>query len=262
METQTIVTDPAEAKTPSPRVAPSGGTCKMFVLARRELANYFLSPLGYLLCALVVFCEGYYYFECLRSNNEASLRDLFVGMGIAMVFVVPLLTMRLMSEEFRSGTIECLMTAPVTDFDVIMGKFLGTMGFYLVLLASTLLLMAFVMVYGQPDLGVAAMGYLGMILLGMAFVSVGLLASTISPHQLISAVVAFAILGVFTFGMGMIVERAIEPWSHLAQYLSVKAQIERFASGVFDTRSLVYFLSATVLFLFMSVKVLESRRWR
>jgi ABC-2 type transport system permease protein len=183
-------------------------------------------------------------------------------MAYIMVFAAPLLTMRLISEEFYSGTIETLMTAPVTDSEVIIGKYLGVMGFYVVILACTGVFLALMAVYGQPDVGVAAMGYLGMLLLGSAYVSVGLFASTLTRYQLVAAIVATAILASFTILTQVLVSSGPEPINYIAAKLNSMTYFKDFSRGVFDSRGLVYFLSITALLLFLSVKTLESQRWR
>ena len=134
---------------------------KAFILARREMAGYFFSPMAYVIGALFLLSSGLWFFHRIFvPGHEASLRPLFDAMGYIMIFAVPLLTMRSVSEEFRSGTIETLMTAPVTDAEVIGGKFLGVMSFYLALLACTGVFMVLMGLYGQPDPGVALTGYI------------------------------------------------------------------------------------------------------
>lgn len=244
---------------------------KALTLARRELAGYFFSPMAYIIGALFLLVCGILFFwgfplldirEVFSPGNESSLRQLFEDLAYIMVFVAPLLTMRLLSEEVRSGTIETLMTAPISDAQVVLGKFLGVMGFYVALLGTTLVFLLLVALYGQPDAGVAAMGYLGMILLGAAFVSVGLFCSTVSRHQLVAAILGIALLALFSMMMQMIVKYAPEPWNQLASLLNAMTYFKEFSRGVFDTRALVYFASASGLFLFLSVKTLESKRWR
>ena len=236
---------------------------KAFILARRELAGCFFSPMGYVVGALFLLSSGLWFFHRIFvPGNEASLRPLFEAMAYIMVFAVPLLTMRLLSDEFRSGTIETLMTAPITDAEVITGKFLAVMGFYVALLSCTAVFLGLMAAYGNPDAGVAVMGYLGMLLLGSAFVSVGLFASTTTPYQLVAAIVGIAILAVFTILMQVLVAHAPEPVNHIAGRLNAMTYFKDFARGVFDTRGVDYFLSATGLMLFLSVKMLESKRWR
>jgi ABC-2 type transport system permease protein len=235
---------------------------RILTLARRELAAYLFSPIAYIIGAGFLLLSAGWFFISIRIGGEASLRPLFDGMAILMVLAVPLLTMGLLSKEFDSGTIETLMTSPVTDVDVVLGKFLGVMIFYLALVATTVVFLGLMAVFGHPDPGVAVAGYLGMVLLGAAYVSVGLFASTLTRHQIIAAIVAIGILGFFVVLMGFVVRLGIRPWADLAMHLNAMSYFRDFSRGVFDSRGLVYFLSATALFLFLSVKTLESRRWR
>ena len=236
---------------------------KTLVLARRELAGYFFSPMAYVIGALFLLGSGMWFFHAIfRAGHEASLRPLFESMAYIMVFATPLLTMRLISDELHTGTIETLMTAPVTDTQVILGKFLGVMGFYLVLLAATGVFLALIAIYGQPDPGVAVVGYLGMILLGGAYLAVGLFASTLTPYQLVAAIVSIAILSVFGILMQLLTIHAPEPFSHVAARLNAMTYFKDFSRGMLDTRGLVYFGSGIFLFLLLSIKTLESRRWR
>jgi ABC-2 type transport system permease protein len=235
---------------------------KTLTLARRELLAYFVSPIAYIIGAGFLMLSAGWFFLNLQMGGEASLRLLFDGMAVLMVLAVPLMTMGLLSKELDSGTIETLLTSPVTDTEVILGKFVGVMIFYVVLLASTVLLMGPMLVFGRPDFGVAATGYLGMILLGAAYVSVGIFASALTRHQIVAAIVAIGILGLFVILMGVVVRMGGRPWAELAARLNVMAYFRDFSRGVLDSRGVVYFLSATGLFLFLSIKILESRRWR
>ena len=236
---------------------------KTLTLARKELTGYFISPVAYVIGALFLLASGLWFFHTIFiPGNEASLRPLFEALAYIMVFAVPLLTMRLISEELRSGTIETLMTAPVTDTQVILGKFLGVMGFYLALVASTGVFLVLMIAFGQPEPGIELMGYLGMVLLGATFTAVGLFCSTLTRYQLVAAMVAIALLAGFGIVTQVLVARTRSPWNMLASRVNTMTYFKDFARGVFDTRGLVFFLSTTALFLFLSVKTLESRRWR
>ena len=236
---------------------------KTLVLAKRELASYFVSPMAYIIAAMFFLTSSLWFFHRIFvPGNEASLRPLFESMAYIMVFAAPLLTMKLLSEEIRSGTIESLMTAPVTDTAIILGKFLGVMAFYLILLALTAVLLVLITLFGEPDPGVAAMGYLGMVLLGGLYMSVGVFASTLTRHQLVAAILAAAILSLLAIAMQPIVAYGPEPLNYLAGRLSAMSYFANFARGMFDSRGLAYFVGVTALFLFLSVKILESRRWR
>ena len=244
---------------------------KTLTLAGRELAGYFYSPMAYVIGAAVLAMTGaifFYGFELIgiepvfRHGGEPSLRSLFEAMAYIMVFAAPVMTMRLLSEEFDTGTIETLMTAPVTDTAIILGKFLGVLGFYVVLLAWTGVFMIVLAHYGRPDARVAVMGYLGMLLMGSAFLAVGIFASTLTRYQIVAAIVAVAILSIFVILMQQVAAGAAPPVSDLAEKLDAMKYFKEFAKGIFDTRGLVFFLTGTALFLFLSVKSLESRRWR
>lgn len=236
---------------------------KTLILARREIGGSFLSSRGYVIGAMFLLAAGLWFFMTVfRQGNEATLRPLLESMAYIMTFIIPLMTMRVISDEFHTGTIETLMTAPVTDVQVIVGKFLGVMAFYLVMLSSTLVYLVLIAIFGQPDPGVATMGYLGMILLGAAFIAVGLFASTLTPYQLVAAVVAIAILSVLVFLMPLLTAHGPEPLNQITARLGVMNYFRDFSRGIFDTRGVIYFLSVTGLFLFLSIKTLESRRWR
>lgn len=248
---------------------------KTLTLARRELAAYFHSPMAYVVTALFLLLVGVVFLwgirvpflrismpPVFRSGAESTLRPLFDVLAYGLVVVVPLLTMRLMSDEFRSGTIETLMTAPVTDSQVILGKFLGVLGVYAVLLATTGVYFALVAIYGRPDWGVVGMGYLGMLLLGALYVSVGLFCSTLTHHQLVAGLIGIAILAVFTMGVYLLAMLVPVEYADSAGKLNLITYFGYFSKGVLDTRGVVFFVSSTAMFLFLSVKVLESRRWR
>jgi len=247
---------------------------KILTIARRELAGYFFSPLAYVIGALFLcvcafkfapppgFWAGPREWFILVPHQQASFRGLFEMMGTAMTIAAPLLTMRLVSEEYRSGTIETLMTAPVTDTQVILGKFLGVMGFYLILLAATLIFLALMFVYATPDVGVVIMGYVGMVLLGAAFLAVGVSPPTLSRYQLLAAAASIVILAIFQLLAGQVASHTAAPISEIAARINTSTYISNFARGLFDSRGLIFFLSLTGGFLFLSIKTLESRRWR
>lgn len=244
---------------------------KTITIAQRELAGYFFSPLAYGIGAIYLLCCGIVFFHGLEAfgippvfetGREPSMRPLFEMMASATIVVLPLLTMRLVSEEFSSGTIETLMTAPITDAQVIVGKFLSVLGFFAILLAASLIYVLLLAIYGSPDTGETILGYLGLLLLGCAFISVGLFTSTLTSYQLLAAILAMVILSVFTVMAWAIVAYAPQPWNVIATRFNALSYFKDFARGVFDTRGLIFFLSVTVFFLFLSIKMLESRRWR
>jgi ABC-2 type transport system permease protein len=248
---------------------------KIITLARREMSAYFYSPMAYVIVALFLGLVSLIFLWPLkvsvlridlepvfRSGADSSLRPLFDVLAYGLAIVVPLLTMRLVAEEFRTGTIEMLMTAPVTDVQVIGGKFLGAFLLYLVLLGTTLIFFLLVVVYGRPDYGVAVTGYLGMLLLGSTYIAVGVFASTITRHQLVAGLIGIAILMVFTVGVTLLRTQVERELATALKPLDMISYFGDFSKGKLDIRGVIFFVSVTAFFLFLSVKVLESRRWR
>jgi len=251
-------------KAGSPAQAGPGRTAAVAAITERELASLFFSPIAYVVGFIFLLLTGYFFVtETLLPGNEASLRTLFERMAGLLVFALPLLTMRSVADEFATDTIETLMTAPVTDGSVILGKFLGTLLFYLTLLAATLLHLLLMTSYADPIGSVVLGGYLGMILLGGLFIAIGIFASCCTRHQLLAALIAIAVLAVFTFIADYGAEYLRPAWQRqFCVYLNVLGHFSDFSKGFIDTKSLVFFVTGTGFFLFLATKVLESRRWR
>lgn len=244
------------------RTASSGA---MAAITERELVSLFYSPIAYVVGFIFLLVTGYIFVtETLEPGAEASMRGLFEWMAYLLVFAVPILTMRSVADEFASGSIESLMTAPVTDGAVILGKFFGSMLLYVALLATTLPhLILMYTVKANPVFSMVIVGYLGMILLGALFIAIGIFASSCTRHQLLSAIISIGILCLFTFGADRLAERGPKLWlQNLGSYLNVLGHFSDFGKGIVDSGSVIFFLSGTGLFLFLAAKVLESRRWR
>ena len=233
-------------------------------IARRELASMFHSPIAYVVGFIFLLLTGYSFVtETLVPGSEASMRSLLERMASLLVFALPLLTMRSIADEFSIGSIETLMTAPVSDACVVLGKFFGLLVFYLVLLAATGLHLVLMALHSNPVGAVVFSGYLGMVLLGSLFLAVGIFASSCTRHQLLAAVISVSVLAGLTF----VVDYGAEYANTLRQrsvcaYLNVFGHFSEFAKGTVDSGSLIFFLSGTVFFLFLGTKVMESRRWR
>ncbi len=232
-------------------------------LTQRELVASFLSPVAYIVTAVFLVATGYLFMDqVLVEGGEAAVRPLFDSMARLLVFAIPLLSMWVLSEEFATGRIETLMTAPVTDAEVICGKFLGVFLFYAGLLATTLVHVILLSIYGALDVPVVLCGYLGMLLLGCFYVAVGVFASALTRYQLVAAIIGIGVLSVFTLVVDALAGWAGGTWRLVLGYVNVLHHFEDFSKGIFDTRSVVFLASGTLFFLFLAVKVLESRRWR
>ncbi len=238
----------------------------------REMRAYFYSPIAYIVLAATLLMNGWTFWILINALNNPELQltgnvmQLFFGgtffFWFAMLLVTPVLTMRLLSEEKRSGSIELLMTAPVTDLEVVLGKFFASWLFFILMWVPTALYIVILRQYSSIDMGPILSGYLGTVLVGGLFLSIGLLASAMTSNQIIAAVVSFAIL-LFLFSIGVLDLFLSDPVSKKAiEYLSILDQFGEFAKGILDTRRLVYYASLTVLNLFLSTRILESRRWR
>lgn len=247
------------------KAQPGGGwSTATAAITHRELSSLFYSWIAYILGFLFLSVVGVLFYRyTLVGGQEASMQSLFNQIAQLLVFVLPLLTMKAVSEEFASGSIETLMTAPVTDASVVVGKFLGVFLLYLGLLATTIIHVIILSIHANPIASVTLTGYLGLILLGAAFISVGVFASTCTRHQLLAAVIAIGILGLFVFGAQFGTESAGDQWvREVCSYVNVMGQFSAFSAGKLDFASMVFFASITGFFLFLASKVLESRRWR
>ncbi|UCF35119.1 MAG: ABC transporter permease subunit [Phycisphaerales bacterium] len=233
-------------------------------LARRELGAYFLSPIAYMVNAIFLFTAGLAFaLGTFRPGAEASLRSFCeVWMVLILIFVLPMLTMRLLSEELRSGTIETLMTVPVTDVDVILGKFLGALAFYVVLLLTLIIYPIILRMYGPVDWLLLLCNFLGLILLGALYISVGLFFSSCTRHQVVAVLLSCALLALMTFAFHALAQ-SVEGWPRtILQQLSIRSHFSDFVRGLVDVNHVIFFVTTAALFLFLSVKILEFRRWR
>ena len=236
---------------------------KSLALVWRELRAYFYSPIAYVVLAAFLVIEGIFFGLDFVPGQTAEMRGTFERLALfVLMFILPLVTMRLVSEELSRGTIETLMTAPVTDTQVILGKYFGAMAFYLVLLASTLIFVAILAVYGSPEPGPIVTGYVGLTLMGAMFISVGLLTSVCTRSQIVAALIAFLFLALMTFVVNWL-SMKVEGWPRrILQYVGFFDHYRNFSKGTLPLNDVVFFLSMTALALFLSVKILESRKWR
>ena len=231
-------------------------------IAQRELKSYFVSPVAYVVTAFFLLIAGYLFSLILLQSNEATLRYLQSNLSVIWLFVTPFLTMRLLAEEQRTGTIELLLTNPVRDAEVVAGKYLGALVFLFFMLAFTLYYPALIyLLSGRPDLGPMAAGYLGIVLQAGAFLAVGLLASSLTENQMISAILSFAVLLVLWLA-DAVSNNLGSPVRDIFKYLSITQQFNDFPRGIIDTSHVVYFLSLVAACLALTVLSLQTRRWR
>ncbi len=229
------------------------------VIMKRELSAYFASPIAYIVTGLFLIITGVLFFTTFYLQNRASLRNMFSLLPLVLSFFIPALTMRMYSEEKKSGSIETLLTLPVTEFDVVCGKFLASFISSVVMIAPTLLYLVGILLFGRPDAGPVIGGYLGTLFLCAAFSSIGIFASSITKNQIIAFFTAFIICIVLT----MISEFLIFLPGPIVSFLAFISANQHFTSisrGIIDTRDLLYFISLTAFFFSLTVICQQNER--
>ncbi len=233
---------------------------KIWAICRKEMTVTFSSPIGYIAAAVFLGVSGVFFTLIVTTTREASLRHLFYNMAVMMLLVVPMITMRLFSEEKKQGTFELLMTMPVTLTELVIGKFLGAVLLVLVIAGLTLQFPAFLIIFGKPDLGPLFTGYLGFILLALSLTSIGIFVSSLTDSMFVSGIVSFGImllLWILSWAGEMI---GGLPGNFIAS-TSLIDRLESFVKGILDTGDVVYYLSVTGIAVFLTIRALDWRRW-
>lgn len=237
---------------------------------QRELRAYFVSPLAYVVLFFVLVVHGIIFAIIVSYLNDPMVPagrpfDYFFNsfwFWLTLLFATPVLTMRLLAEERRSGSIEVLMTAPVTEGQVVAGKYLASLVFYAFLWAPTALYAVLVDRFSDIDWGTIGAGYLGVLLIGGLFLAVGMVGSALTSNQIIAAVISFALLALL-FVVVFLPNLVNDPGlSEALRYVSVVDHMEELSKGIVDTRRLVFYVSATLFFLFFASRALEDKKWR
>ncbi|MDQ3700436.1 MAG: ABC transporter permease [Chloroflexota bacterium] len=240
----------------------SQGLNATWAVARKELYSYLVSPMAYVVTAVFLLVNGFIFFLIIAGPSaEASLRPLLPTTAFLLLLIIPVLTMRLLAEEKSTGTIELLMTFPVTDSHVVLGKFLATYLVYLAMLVPTLVYVGVIKVFGNSEWGPLVTAYVGLMLLGGAFIAVGMLSSSLARNQIVAGVVGIGIL-LLLWVLGAAGSVLGPRLSGLVGYLSLNDHYQNFGQGVIDLKDVVFYLSFIAGALFLTVRVLESGRWR
>ena len=231
-------------------------------VAFKEIQIYFSSPVAYIVALIFMALSGFFFVRDLGNPfPEASLSNFFQGATFLLIPLAPALTMRLLAEEQKLGTIELLLTSPVRDWEVILGKYLASFIFLLFLLSLTSYYVVLLLVFASPDPGPIYSGYLGLVLYGAAALAVGILTSTLTSNQIIAAVVGTGIL-VVLYATSFIGDVVTGVWATIFNQLGFTSHFNDFDRGIIDSTHIVYFVTVIALFLFLSIRALESRRWR
>ncbi len=251
-------------------------------IAGKDLRSYFTSPIAYVILTGYLLLAGWFFFNLLANFNqmlmaymtfdspemlealnlnEWVIAPLLHNLAVVLVILVPMLTMRSFAEEKKSGTYELLMTSPISVAEIVAGKFAGGFIFLFVLVALTGLYPLILMWFGDPEVGVIVSGLLGLLLLGASFVAIGLFTSSLTDNQIIAAVSCLVVL-LLLYIIAWPAQSAGDMLGPFLRYLSLTEHFNELVKGVIDTRDIVYFLSVIVLALFLTLRSVESMRWR
>ena len=249
----------------------------VIAIADKELRSYFASPIAYILIGFFLLPFGVFFYLYLASFvkqslqaaqyggamnvNQQVIRYVLQNASVIILFIMPMITMRTYSEEKRSGSIELLLTSPLTDVEIILGKFFGALGLYAALLAVTLLYMAILFVYGNPEWRPLVAGYLGLLLMGGTFVALGLFISSTTSNQIVAGVVTFVVFLLFWI-IGWFADSAGPVIGPITQWLSITEHFDDFSKGIIDTKHVIYYLTLITFGLFLSAKSVDTERWK
>ncbi len=239
---------------------------------KRELMAYFFSPLAYVILTFFLLINGYVFSLIVgfladpRAGSDTAPLKLFFGdtffFWLILLFITPILTMRLLAEERRTGSIESLMTAPVSEAQVVVGKYLAALGFYAFLWLPTLVYVAIIARNSEVDTGPIAAGYIGVLAIGGLFLAIGVFGSSFTKNQIVAAVATFAMLMMLfavAFLDSLVTSQAVKD---VLSHMNLLAHMDEMSKGIVDTRRIVYYLSAIALFLFLASRTLEAKKWR
>ena len=250
----------------------------VLTIAQKELKSYFASPIAYIVIGFFALVFGWFYYVSVAFFLQASLqmgmpgagqininsmaiRPLLQNVAVIALFMLPLITMRTYAEEKRTGTIELLLTSPLSDAQIVLGKFLGAVGLYALMLAVTFIHVGILFIYGNPEWKPILTGYLGLLLMGASFLSIGLLISSLTRNQIVAGMVTFAVL-LLLWTLNWMSESSGPTTQKILSALSITERFDDFSKGVLSVSHLIYYLSFITFGLFLTTKSVDSERWR
>lgn len=234
---------------------------KFLTIAAKELAASFKSPIAAIVLIITITTFNIFFFVIIDQNQEATLRDIFKLMEFMFVFIVPLFTMKMFAEEKRAGTMEFLMTCPVSKNAVVLGKYLGGLSFLTILIGLTTVYYFIIGYFAQPDRLAAASGYLGIWLEGALFVAVGMLVSSWTKNQIIAAIGTYAVLFTLYFSIAFM-KYFQNTTAEVIRHLSVWSHAENLSAGLITSADIVYYLSGIIFFILLTRLSIEDRLWK
>jgi ABC-2 type transport system permease protein len=251
----------------------------VWLIWRKEMRSYFVSPVAYVLLVICALFFGFFFWSLLQAYLQFSTeamrrgetfpmnmpeeiaRRLFGNIPVTGLFIVPLITMRLFAEEKRTGTIELLTTSPIRDGEVILGKWLAAVTMYSCLLLVSALNIGFLFIYSHPDWKPLLVNYLGLLLQAAALLAIGTFMSTLTKNQIIAGALTFCAC-LLIFVCGWVGEYNSDTWARVLTYISVSTHMESFTRGTLDSKDAIYYLTLIFVGLFLTARSMESLRWR
>lgn len=233
----------------------------VFLIVRKELRSYFNSPIAYIVIIAFLALCGYFFATPLFLINRASIRHFINLVPLLFLFFIPAITMRTFAEEIKSGTLEIIVTLPVTELEILLAKYLSSLFFLSIILVMTLIYPITISLLGDIDWLTVIGSYIGLFFLGGMFLSIGVFTSILSKNQIIAFILAFVMCFIL-FILGKIRELIPPAFVHLIEFIGIDSHFENAARGIVDTRDLIYYLSGIFLFLYSSFVVLQMRKWK
>ncbi len=235
----------------------------IYILFKKELMSYFNSPIAYIFIGVFLIVGNWLFFSSFFVLGQASLRSYFVLLPWIFLFLAPAVTMRLWAEEKKSGTIEFLLTLPITDWQIVLAKFFGALAFMSITLLLSITLPISAAFLGNIDLGPIIGSYLGALFLGGSYLALGLFISSLTKNQIIAFVLGFAAsFGAFIIGADFVLAGAPQFAVPVMKFLGLGSHFYNIAKGVIDSKDVIYYLSFIFLFLWLNVMTIEKRSWR
>jgi ABC-2 type transport system permease protein len=252
----------------------------ILAITQKELKGYFASPIAYVVIGFYALIYGFFFYSLVLyfdrqsmqmlglgagsppvNVNENMIRPAFLNAMVVFLFVLPMITMRTYSEEKRSGTIELLLTSPLTDFQIIMGKFLGAMSLYAAMLGVTLIHIGLLFTASKPEWIPILTTYLGLLLMGGCFIAVGLLISSLTKNQIVAVMVTFTVF-LMLWVINWIASFTGPTAQQVLNYLSITDHLDDFTRGIIDTKHVVYYVSFILFGLFLTARAVDTERWK
>ena len=251
----------------------------VWLIWRKEMRSYFVSPVAYVLIVVCALFFGFFFWSLLQAYLQFSMeaqmrgeafpmnmpeeiaRRLFGNVPVTGLFIVPLITMRLFAEEKRNGTIELLTTSPISDGEVILGKWLASLTMYCCLLFLTVISIGFLFMYSHPDWKPILVAYLGLFLQAAGLLAIGTFMSSLTKNQIIAGALTFCVC-LLIFVCGWVGEYNSETWARVSAYISVSTHMESFMKGTLDLKDVIYYVTLIFFGLFLTARSMESLRWR